>query len=115
LEVDVAGTARSNDPRRESHLNLNSDGNPHPLENVVAISVLTLGIVSFVLGIVIRNDHSAGFALAVTAAVTGLYAMVVGLLAQMMSSTRQERVIIMTGLIAGFVGLALGLSHGAFS
>ena len=48
-------------------------------------------------------------------AVTGLAAMLVGLVSQMMSATREERVIIVAGMIAGFVGLALGLAHGGFS
>jgi len=39
----------------------------------------------------------------------------VGLYAQMISATREERIVIVTGIIAGFVGLALGLAHGAFS
>jgi uncharacterized membrane protein HdeD (DUF308 family) len=110
----VAGTVRSSAHRRISHLTLNSDGNPHVLENVLAISVLALGIASFVLGLIIRNVSTAGFALAVAAAVTGLYSMLVGLIAQMMSSTREERVVIVAGIIAGFVGLALGLAHGGF-
>ena len=33
----------------------------------------------------------------------------------MMSATREERVIIVAGIIAGFVGLALGLAHGGLS
>ena len=33
----------------------------------------------------------------------------------MMSATREERILIVTGMIAGFVGLALGLAHGGFS
>jgi hypothetical protein len=115
LEVNVAGTVRSTDHQRVSHFSLNSDGNPHVLENALAVSVLTIGIASFVLGIILRNMAGAGFALAIAAAVTGLYSLVVGLWAQMMSSTRQERVIIMAGIIAGFVGLALGLAHGGFS
>jgi len=48
-------------------------------------------------------------------AVTGLAAMLVGLVSQMMSATREERVIIVTGIIAGFVGLALGLAHGGLA
>ena len=36
-------------------------------------------------------------------------------LSQMMSATRIERILLVTGMIAGFVGLALGLAHGAFS
>lgn len=111
----MAGTVRSTDHQRVSHLSLDSDGHPHVLENVLAVSVLAIGIASFVLGLVVRNDPAAGFGLAVAAAVTGLYSLLVGLWAQMMSSTRNERVVIMAGIIAGFVGLALGLAHGGFS
>jgi hypothetical protein len=32
----------------------------------------------------------------------------------MVSATREQRVIIVTGIIAGFVGLALGLAQGGF-
>ncbi len=49
------------------------------------------------------------------AAVTGLAGLLIGLVAQMMSATREERVIIVTGIIAAFIGLALGLAHGGFS
>jgi hypothetical protein len=49
------------------------------------------------------------------ASVTGLAGLLIGLVAQMMSATREERVIIVTGIIAAFVGLALGLAHGGFS
>ena len=50
----------------------------------------------------------------VIATTTGLAAMLVGLYVQMISATRQQRVLIVTGIIAGFVGLALGLSKGGF-
>ena len=33
----------------------------------------------------------------------------------LVSATREQRVLIVTGMIAGFVGLALGLAHGGFS
>jgi hypothetical protein len=93
---------------------LNTDGEPHPLENAMAIFVLVIGLVSFVLGLVIRNVHTspAGH---VTATATGLAACLVGLYAQMISSTRNQRVVIVTGIIAGFVGLAIGLSQGGFT
>jgi ABC-type lipoprotein release transport system permease subunit len=32
-----------------------------------------------------------------------------------MSATRLERILLVTGMILGFVGLALGLAHGGFS
>jgi hypothetical protein len=76
---------------------------------------LLLGLLSFVLGMVVRNASSAPAALHVVATVTGGLAMVLGLFLQMISATRNERIIIVTGMIAGFVGAALGLAAGGFS
>jgi RsiW-degrading membrane proteinase PrsW (M82 family) len=110
----VAGTVRSHS--RLPHITLNSDGRSHPLINVLAILTLIIGLASFVLGLVIRNVPSAdSTAMAIVTAATGLVAMLVGLYAQMISATREERVLIVAGIIAGFVGLALGLAHGGFS
>jgi ammonia channel protein AmtB len=110
----VAGTVRTRS--RLPHITLNSDGQSHPLINVLAFFTLVVGLVSFVLGLVIRNVSGANTtAMAIVTAVTGLVAMLVGLYTQMISATREERVIIVTGIIAGFVGLALGLAHGGFS
>jgi hypothetical protein len=94
---------------------LNSDGRAHPVENVIVVSILLLGLVSFVLGMVVRNSPAAPTAEHVIATLTGLYALLVGLYAQMVSSTREQRVLIVTGIIAGFVGLAIGLAHGGFT
>jgi FtsH-binding integral membrane protein len=94
---------------------LNSDGRPHPVENALAIGILVIGLVSFVLGMIIRNSPSAGTPMRVIATVTGLVSLFVGLYAQMVSATREQRVLIVTGIIAGFVGLAIGLAHGGFT
>jgi membrane associated rhomboid family serine protease len=107
--VTVAGTVESS--RR--HNILNSDGQPHPVENVLTIFTFVVGLVSFVLGIIVRNAHT-GAAAIVVATATGLVSCLVGLYAQMISSTREQRVLIVTGIIAGFVGLALGVSKGGF-
>jgi uncharacterized membrane protein HdeD (DUF308 family) len=110
----MAGTVRTRS--RIPHVTLNSDGRPHFLLNVCTVFTLLIGLVSFVLGLIIRNVPSADSkATALAAAVTGLVALVVGLYTQMISATREQRVLIVTGLIAGFVGLALGLAHGGFS
>ena len=92
---------------------LNTDGRPHPVENATAVVVLVLGLVSFVLGLVVRNAHT-GPVVHILATATGLIACGAGLGAQMVSSTRNQRVVIVTGIIAGFVGLAIGLSRGGF-
>ena len=105
----MAGDVRT-DPRPRI---LNTDGRPHPLENALTIFVLLAGLVSFVLGLVVRNVHTSP-AVHVIATATGLAAFVVGLYAQMVSSTRNQRVLIVAGIIAGFVGLAIGLSKGGF-
>ena len=106
----MAGTVDSG--RRQGILN--SDGKPHPVENALAIFTLVVGLVSFVLGLVVRNTHAAA-AMIVTATITGLVACLLGLYLQMISSTREQRIIIVTGIIAGFVGLAIGLSKGGFT
>jgi len=92
---------------------LNSDGRTHPVQNVLTITVLLIGLVSFVIGLIVRNAHT-GPAVHIIATATGLYALLMGLYLQLVSSTREQRVLIVTGIIAGFVGLAIGLSRGGF-
>ena len=105
----MAGTVDSG--RR--HNILNSDGQPHPLVNVLAIFTLVVGLVSFVLGLIVRNVHTGAAVIVITTA-TGLAACLVGLYDQLISATREQRIVIVTGMIAGFVGLAIGLSKGGF-
>jgi uncharacterized membrane protein HdeD (DUF308 family) len=93
---------------------LNADRQPHRLQNVLTIFTLLAGLVSFVLGMIVRNAPTAGAALHITATATGLAALLVGLYAQMVSATREQRVLIVAGIIAGFVGLAIGLARGGF-
>ena len=105
----MAGTVDSS--RRRSILN--SDGQPHPVQNALTIFTLVVGLVSFALGMVVRNAHT-GAAVVILATATGLVSCLVGLYVQMISATREQRVLIVTGIIAGFVGLAIGLSKGGF-
>jgi len=105
----MAGTVRTG-----SHQNiLNSDGQQHPVQNVLTIFTLVVGLIAFVLGLIVRNTH-AGAAVHITATATGLAALLVGLYVQMISATREQRILIVTGMIAGFVGVAIGLSRGGF-
>lgn len=110
--ADTVGTSR---PGRSPRPNLNSDGRAHPLLNVASFFTLIIGLLSFALGLFLRTGPSGEHGWAIAAATTGLVSMLVGLLGQMMSATREERVILVTGILAGFVGLALGLAHGGFS
>jgi hypothetical protein len=96
-------------------LTLNSDGRSHRLLNIATIFVLLVGLASFVLSLLIRNDHAAGgVAWAAITTSTGLVSMVVGLFTQMVSANTEQRILIVTGIIAGFIGFALGLAHGGF-
>ena len=106
----MAGTVESG----QRHNILNSDGQPHPVENILTVFTLVVGLVSFILGMIIRNSHT-GAAVVITATATGLLACLVGLYVQMISSTRNQRILIVSGMIAGFVGLAIGLSRGGFT
>ena len=92
---------------RASFLTLNSDGQPHPRENALAVFTLVTGLIAFAVGWVVS--------LHLLATVVGLMSLLVGLYAQLISATREERVIIVTGLVAAFVGTALGLAHGGFA
>ena len=103
----MAGSVRS----RQRQNILNSDGQPHRLENAMTVFTLVVGLVAFVLGLIVRNAHT-GAAVHITATATGLAALLIGLYAQMVSATREQRVLIVAGIIAGFVGLAIGLSRG---
>jgi hypothetical protein len=109
----MAGTTGTGEPGNAPSMQL-TDGRPHPLLNVASACTLVVGLASFALGMVLRYVTST-HALAITAAITGLAALLVGLFTQMMSATRAERILLVTGMIAGFVGLALGLAHGGFS
>jgi hypothetical protein len=82
---------------------------------VATVLVLAVGLASFVFGLLIRNDSAAnGIGWAALAASTGIAALAGGFLTQMLSTTTEQRILIVTGIIGGFVGCALGLAHGGF-
>jgi hypothetical protein len=92
--------------RPRSHLSLNSDGQQHPVQNSLAVFTLVTGLIVFAVGWFVH--------LHLLASVLGVVSLLVGLYAQMISATREERMIIVTGLVAAFVGTALGFAHGGF-
>lgn len=97
--------------RAQSHdhlprISLNSDGKRHPLQNSLTAFTFVAGIVGFATGLIVR-DH-------VLATIAGGLGFGFGMYAQMISATREQRVIIMAGTVAAFVGLGLGIAHGGF-
>jgi hypothetical protein len=91
---------------RALRLTLNSDGQRHPLLNAVTAFTFIVGVAAFVLGLYHRYH--------LPATILGIVAFGVGLLGQLMSATREERVFLVTGIVAGFVGMGLGIAHGGF-
>jgi hypothetical protein len=89
-----------------ARLTLNSDGQRHPVENALTTFTFLIGLAAFAIGFVVRA-HVAGTALGIAAFLVGLYA-------QMVSNTREQRILIMAGIIAAFVGLGLSIAHGGF-
>lgn len=92
--------------RRPQRLTLNSDGERHLLLNSVALLTVVAGVAAFPLGLIVK-DH-------LLATVLGMAAFGVGLLAQLYSATREQRIVVMAGVVAGFVGMGLGIAHGGF-
>lgn len=92
--------------KSRTRLTLNSDGEPHPTENALTVFTLVGGLLVFAIGFVVRL-HALG-------TVLGLVVFLVGLYAQMVSNTREQRVLIMAGIIGSFVGLGLSIAHGGF-
>jgi len=103
--------ARGRTRLRRPHVTLNDDGQRHPMENALSLFTLVAGIVACVLGF-LANQHGAGAWAHVGATWLGLISLLVGLPAQLYSATRTERMLIVTGLVAAFVGVCLGLAHG---
>ena len=71
-----------------------------------AAYTVVAGLASLVFGL-LNVMSTLGAALGVTG-------FVVGMLAQMMSVTRVERMFIVFGVTASFVGMGLGIAHGGF-
>jgi hypothetical protein len=105
-EVNVSQAPARPRPRAR-HFTLNSDGQRHPLINSAAAYTILAGLASFVLGMLSLNHFIT--------TVLGLTGFIVGMLAQMLSATRAERMFIVFGIVASFVGMGLGFAHGGFS
>lgn len=89
------------------HVSLNSDGEPHPLENTLTWVTLVTGVAALALGFIVAQHLAA--------VVLGLLALSIGMYVQLISATREERILIVTGLVSAFVGAGLGFAHGGFS
>jgi hypothetical protein len=106
---DVMSTESQSGARTQnlaSRLTLNSDGQRHPVLNAVATFTFLAGIAAFALGLVVR--------LHLVALILGIVVFGVGMVAQLLSATREQRVFLIAGIIAGGVGAGLAIAHGGF-
>lgn len=92
---------------RQPVFTLNEDGQRHPVENTLTVITFVAGITAFAVGWIVS--------LHLPATVLALVSMVIGLYTQLISSTRPQRIIIITGVVAAFVGGCLAVAHGGFS
>jgi hypothetical protein len=105
LEVTAVSQVETESPS-SARVTLNSDGRRQPAVNAAGGYVLVAGIVSTVIGL-LNVAHIVG-------SVLGVSAFLIGLWAQMMSSTTNQRIVIVTGVTAAFVGMGLAIAHGGF-
>jgi hypothetical protein len=87
-------------------LTLNSDVRQRPMLIAGAAYTVLGGVTSIVLGL-LDTASTAG-------AILGVTGFVIGMIAQMLSVTRAERMFIVVGITASFVGMGLGIAHGGF-
>ena len=104
--ISTPTQSRSQTRSSPQRLTLNSDGERHLFLNAVALFTVVAGVAAFPLGLIVK-DH-------LLASILGMAAFGVGLLAQLYSATREQRIVIMAGVVAGFVGMGLGIAHGGF-
>jgi hypothetical protein len=105
-EVTAMSQAEAKSSSRARHFTLNTDGKRHPVLNAATAYTCVAGIISVVTGVIV-GDH-------LIATVLGITGFGVGILAQMASATREERIFIVFGIVASFVGMGLGIAHGGF-
>ncbi|NJP64923.1 hypothetical protein [Streptomyces spiramenti] len=82
----------------------NTDGNPHPRENALALTTAGLGLVALVTAFFPGLHLIASWA--------GLIGIVTGATGQMISVTTAERFVTVIGLGAAATGFYLGVAHG---
>jgi hypothetical protein len=95
---------KTDDRHRHLRPTLNSDGQRHPAINALTVFTFIAGILAFALGIIVRTH--------LPATILGAVGFGTGMFAQLISATTEQRIVIMAGVIAAFVGLGLGVAHG---
>ena len=106
LGVAMPEALTTQTPSSAPHLSLTGDGQHHPVLNAVTAVTFVAGVAAFPLGLIVRQHLAA--------TIIGMAAFGIGLVAQLVSATRNERIFIVCGLVGAFVGMGLGIAHGGF-
>ncbi|HLU73519.1 MAG TPA: hypothetical protein VKZ82_15110 [Nonomuraea sp.] len=85
---------------------LNTDGRPHPMENALAVATLVCGLVAFA-ALFFPGGH-------VVASWAGTLGFAIGLYSQYVSVTTPQRSLNIVGMVASFLGIALGIAGGGY-
>lgn len=85
---------------------LNTDGKSHPVENLLSVTTLILGLVAFVAALIPAAHVVASWA--------GTLTLAVGFYSQYISATTPQRSLNVVGLVGGFLGVALGIYYGGY-
>ncbi|GAA2375441.1 hypothetical protein [Nonomuraea africana] len=92
--------------RERFRLTLNSDGRPHPVENLLSIGTLLCGLIAFT-----STFFPGAYMVSSWFGALGFGG---GLYSQYVSATTAERALNIVGIVASFVGVALGIARGGF-
>jgi len=106
---EVISTEPESTPREHADARkrtINSDGQRHPVLNSVAVFTFLAGIATFAIGLMVAAH--------VVATIAGIVVFGVGMTGQMLSATREQRVLLIAGVIAAGVGGGLAIAHGGF-
>jgi hypothetical protein len=90
--------------RHHWHPTLNTDGRPHPRENALTTVTVVAAVVAVACAFV-PSLHVLG-------SWAGIVGMLVGGLAQYLSATTAERMVVVPAIIGSALGLAFGLVNG---
>jgi uncharacterized membrane protein YjjP (DUF1212 family) len=88
-------------------LKIDGEGKSHPLIDAAGAYAVLAGLTAFIIGM-LDGSPMAG-------SILGITGFLVGIVGQMLSVTRIERIVLVFGIVASFIGAGIAFAHGGFS
>jgi hypothetical protein len=108
MEVKPVSQAQARTHSRAHHLlKIDGEGRGHPLIDIAAVYSVMAGLAAFIIGM-LDGSPMAG-------SILGITGFIIGLVGQMLSVTRIERIVLVFGIVASFIGAGIAFAHGGFS